>query len=109
MSGKAQLTAMEPLQELDFHPDVPMQDDSNVLELYADDIGNLKVHGLNFTTTHFTWAQRQGGLLVRVPVVKVIMPVDSNCDVGTHVRALLEQAGRAVPIVPNSLGSARRQ
>lgn len=87
----------------DLWPDVPMADDSNVMEVYADSIADLKVHGVNFTTTYFTWARNgPSGLLQRMPVVKIIRPLNSMMGMRANLTALCQEAGHGIPsIVPH--------
>jgi hypothetical protein len=81
----------------DLWPDVPMADDSNVLELYADHIAALALHGANFTTTYFTWARKgPRGLLQRVPVIKIVRPRTSLAGM-RETLAEMEQSPSIVP------------
>lgn len=72
------IMTMEDIRYVDLMPHVPMGDDSNVLEVYADSIADLKLHGSNFTATYFVWGRKgPRGLVQRIPVVKIIRPCGS--------------------------------
>lgn len=65
----------------DLNPEIPLSDDSNCLEVYADVIGALQVHGSNFTITYCAFGRPVGSSLIhRIPVIKLVRPVTSLCD-----------------------------
>lgn len=84
----------EDIRFIDLMPHVPMVDDSNVLEIYADSVADLKVHGTNFTTTYFVWG-RNGprGLVQRIPVIKIIRPCASVFGMRATIAAILNTQG----------------
>lgn len=62
----------------DLRPDVPMLDDSHVLEVYSDGVATIERLGPNIRLTYFTWGHVRGSSLVqRVPVIKVTRPTQS--------------------------------
>lgn len=76
----------------DLWPDVPIADDCNTLEIYADGISDLRVHGVNFTINYFTWGRSgPAGIVRRVPVVKVIRPLNSACAMWQTLKGLIER------------------
>lgn len=91
-------TGIVGVRVVDMWPHVPMVDDSNVLELYADAVGELKLHGANFTTTYFVWG-RNGphGSVHRVPVIKIVRPCDGLFGMRTRLSDVIRQEPSIVP------------
>lgn len=74
----------------DLWPDVPMADDSNCLEIYADSVADLRLHGPNFMATYFVWGRRgPHGLVQRVPVVKIIRPHQGMVGIMSVVTSMM--------------------
>lgn len=77
----------------DLMPEIPIADDSNVMEVYADCIGALKTHGANFTITYCAYGRPIGSsVLQRIPVLKVVRPLTSVRD----IHLLLEKSGEVI-------------
>lgn len=75
----------------DLNPEIPLGDDSNCLEVYADCIGALQVHGSNFTITYCAFGRPVGSVIVhRIPVIKLVRPFTSLCD----LKGMLTKTGR---------------
>lgn len=83
------------IRYVDLMPEVPLADDSNCLEVYADCIGALKTHGANFTITYCAYGRPVGSMILqRIPVVKLVRPLASVCD----LPALLATTGEVIPL-----------
>lgn len=78
---------MTSIRYSDLMPSVPIGDDTNCLEVYADCIGALQVHGSNFTITYCAFGRPVGSLIVhRIPVIKLVRPMSSLCDLPTQIK-----------------------
>lgn len=89
--------ATRDIRYCDLWPDVPMADDSNVLELYADNIADLKLHGVNFTATYFVWGRKGPcGLLQRIPVVKIVRPLNSLFGMQGSLEAMRQEESPSI-------------
>lgn len=73
----------------DLWPDVPMAQEADIPDIYADSVAQIELHGANFVTTYFIWG-RNGpyGLVHRVPVVRIIRPIAAIVGVGENVRRM---------------------
>lgn len=75
---------------VDLFPELVMGDDSNVLRIYVDNVGRIRVHGENFTATYVTF-RRNGpwGTMLQLPEVEIIRPITSVCGMGMRFRDLV--------------------